>query len=133
MSPWVLRMWPNSKPRFGETSEIVFPTVTAAEIRDKGKGDFLSKAIVFLRSTWYIMQCVARGIEGIALTELELVTLALASLNGLMFYFWWDKPLGVREPIKVYTIDVDPPRKIVDGAERRVSTVSSNIVRNIDS
>ena len=33
-----LRMWPDSKPRFGETSEIVFPTITAAEIHDKGRG-----------------------------------------------------------------------------------------------
>ena len=120
----VLRMWPDSKPRFGEASEIVFPTMTAAEIHDKGRGDFLSKAIVVLQTTWFIMQCVARGIEGIALTELELVTLALASLNGLMYYFWWDKPLGVKEPIKVYTIDTDPPRKVVDGAERRVSVIN---------
>ena len=119
----VLRMSPDSSPRFGETPEIVFPTITAAEIHDKGRGDFLSKAIVILQSTWFVMQCVVRGIEGIALTELELVTLALASLNGLMYYFWWDKPLGVNEPIKVYTIDTYPPRKVVDGAERRVSIV----------
>ena len=117
----VLRMWPEASPRFGETPEIVFPTITAAEIHDKGRGDFLSKAIVVLQSTWFIVQCIARGIEGIALTELELVTLALASLNGLMYYFWWDKPLGVKEPIKVYTTDADAPKKVVDGAERRVS------------
>ena len=125
-----LRMWPDSHPRFGETSEIVFPTITAAEIHDKARGDFLSKAMVVLQSTWFIVQCVARGMEGLAITELELVTLALASLNGLMYYFWWDKPLGVKEPIKVYTIETDPPRKVVDGAERRVGIVN-DIVRNI--
>ena len=128
-----LRMWPDSEPRFGETPDIVFPTITAAEILDKGRGDFLSKAIVVLQSSWFITQCVARGVEDIALTELELVTLALASLNGLMYYFWWDKPLGVKEPIKVYTIDTDPPKKVVDGAERLVSIVTDNhVARNID-
>ena len=61
--------------------------------------------------------------EDLAITELELVTLALASLNGLIYYFWWDKPLGVKELIEIYTIDMDPPRKAVNGAERRVSIV----------
>ena len=111
-------------PRFGETQEIAFPVVTAAEIRDKGRGDFLSKAIAILQSIWFIVQCIARGVEGLALTELELVTLALASLTGLMYYFWWDKPLGVMEPIRVYTVDMGPPNKVVDGAEQLVSMIN---------
>ena len=112
------------KPRFGETPEIAFPVITAAEIRDRGRGDFLSKAIAILQSIWFIVQCIARGVEGLALTELELVTLALASLTGLMYYFWWDKPLGVMEPIRVYTVNMDPPKKIVDGEELRVSVMN---------
>ena len=115
----------NLPPRFGKTSEIAFPTITAAEIKDKGRGDFLSKAIAILQTTWFIAQCIARGVEGIALTELELVTLALATLNGLMYYFWWDKPLGVKEPVRVYTVDVDPPKKVVDGKERLVNMTLS--------
>ena len=55
------------------------------------------------------------------MTELELVTLALASLNGVMYYFWWDKPLGVNEPIKVYLNDIDAPKKVIKGVGRRVS------------
>jgi len=104
-----------------EPVEIVFPTITAAEIQDKARGDFLSKAIAILQSIWFIVQCIARGKQGLALTELELVTLALASLNGVMYYFWWDKPLGVNEPIKVYLCNVDAPQKVVQGAGRQVS------------
>jgi hypothetical protein len=33
---------------------------------------------------------------------LELVTLALASLNAVTYAIWWHKPLGVQEPIQVY-------------------------------
>ena len=112
------------KPWFGETSQIIFPVLTTAEILDKGRGDFLSKAIAILQSIWFIVQCIARGVEGLALTELELVTLALASLTGLMYYFWWDKPLGVMEPIRVYTVDMGPPNKVVDGAEQLVSMIN---------
>ena len=90
------------RPIFQEPFEIAFPIITTDEILDKARGDFLSKAIVILQSLWFIVQCIARGKQGLALTELELVTLALATLNGVMYYFWWYKPLGVKEPIKVY-------------------------------
>jgi len=116
------------RPRFQEPFEIAVPTITAAEIHDKARGDFLSKAIVILQSLWFIVQCIARGKQGLALTELELVTLALASLNGVMYYFWWDKPLGVKEPIKVYPSNVDPPKKVIHGEGRLVSLNIDSIV-----
>jgi len=107
---------------FREPCEIAFPTITTEEILDKARGDFLSKAIVILQSLWFIVQCIARGKQGLALTELELVTLALASLNGVMYYFWWDKPLGVKVPVKVYAIGAGerPAEKVVDMAGRLV-------------
>jgi len=47
------------------------------------------------------MQCIARFKQGLAVTELEVVTLALASLNAIMSFFWWNKPLGLTVPMKV--------------------------------
>jgi hypothetical protein len=114
---------PSRYRRFTEPFEIAFPTITAAEINDKARGDFLSKAIAILQTIWFIAQCIARGKQGLALTELELVTVALASLNGVMYYFWWDKPLGVNEPIKVYPSNVDRPKKVLKGAGRLVSII----------
>ena len=122
---------PTTNPRrrrFREQFEIAFPTITAAEIHDKARGDFLSKAIVILQSLWFIVQCIARGKQGLALTELELVTLALVSLNGVMYYFWWEKPLGVKEPVKVYPKGERPAEKFIDGAGRLVGIVISSYV-----
>jgi hypothetical protein len=76
-------------------------TVTEKEIEDKAKGDFLSKSILIFQTTWFITQCVARFVQKIAITELEVVTLALASLNAFMSFFWWNKPLGLTIPIRV--------------------------------
>ena len=76
--------------------------VTAIDIEDRSKGDALSKIIAILQTTWFIIQCIARGQQRLALTELELVTLALASLNAMTFAIWWHKPLGVQEPVKIY-------------------------------
>ena len=100
--------------------EVAFPTITAREILDKSRGDFLSKSIAILQSIWFIVECITRGKEGLALTELELVTLALASLNGVMYFLWWDKPLGVKEPVKVYLRNEDPPKRFLESYDEEV-------------
>ena len=93
--------------------------VTEGEITDKSKGDALSKIIFILQSTWFIMQCLGRHAQGLDLTHVELTTLALASLNGITFVLWWDKPLGARAVVRLQL-----KRKLTD-AERRVEGVSN--------
>src|SRR6266545_445576 len=92
--------------------------ITEKEIADRSKGDGLSKTISILQSSWSIVQCVARHVQGLPLTQLELTTLALASLNGITFILWWDKPLGVQTPVRVWL-----KRKLTD-EERKVIEVS---------
>ena len=75
---------------------------TEEEITDRSKGDALSKLIFILQSTWFIFQCVARRIQRLDLTQLELTTLALASLNGITFILWWYKPLGAQAIVRVH-------------------------------
>ena len=111
--------------------EVAFPTVTAKEILDKSRGDFLSKSIAILQSIWFIVECITRGKEGLALTELELVTLALASLNGVMYFLWWDKPLGVKEPIKVYLRNADPPKMFLEKHAEEVCIGIDYIIREM--
>jgi len=72
------------------------------EITDKSKGDALTKLIFILQSTWFILQCVGRRVQGLNLTHLELTTLALASLNGITFLLWWDKPLGAQAIVPIH-------------------------------
>ena len=79
-----------------------FPVIGATEIEDKSKGDALSKLVAIVQTLWFIAQCISRGAQRVALTEFELVTLALASLNAITYMFWWNKPLGVKQPVRVY-------------------------------
>jgi len=81
--------------------KIEWPTITEEEIADRSKGDYLSKTIVLSQTAWFIAQCIARGVYGLAVTELEVVTLAFAILTGVIYYFWWDKPLDVRCSVPV--------------------------------
>ncbi|KAF8662713.1 hypothetical protein AX16_001155 [Volvariella volvacea WC 439] len=77
----------------------LIPYIPEKEIQDHGKGDILAKAIVILHTTWFIIQCIARSIRGLTLTEIELVALAFAVLNAITYGLWWDKPLNVEYPI----------------------------------
>ncbi|KAK7030823.1 hypothetical protein VNI00_013931 [Paramarasmius palmivorus] len=78
-----------------------FVKVTREEIRDRSHADALSKTIAIVQTTWFILQCIARGAQGLAITELEVITLAFALLNFIVYFLWWKKPLRVRYPIRV--------------------------------
>ncbi|KAF7356029.1 hypothetical protein MVEN_00932400 [Mycena venus] len=77
----------------------------AADIMDKSKGDMLSKGVALTQGLWFTTQCLARVHQQLAVTELEVVTLAFAVVNTLVWLLWWDKPLDVQRPIVL-----GPPR-----------------------
>ena len=79
-----------------------FAMPTEAEIKDKGKSDWLAKSLVLLQTSWFVMQCIARGIKHLPVTHLEIVTLAYAAMNFVIYVFWWNKPLNVNRPVRVF-------------------------------
>jgi hypothetical protein len=81
--------------------EIEYPIITKEEIKDRSKGDALTKGLVLIQTTWFLLQCVARGVQHLSLTKLELATAAFALLNIVTYALWWDKPLNVHCPVQV--------------------------------
>ena len=79
-----------------------FMVPTEEEINDKGKSDWLAKSLVLLQTSWFVMQCIARAIEHLPVTHLEIVTLAYAAMNFVIYIFWWNKPLNVNRPVRVF-------------------------------
>ena len=79
-----------------------FTMPTEAEIKDRGKSDWLAKSLVVLQTSWFVMQCIARGIKHLPVTHLEIVTLAYAAMNFVIYVFWWNKPLNVSRPVRVF-------------------------------
>jgi len=88
--------------RLESEGKIDWPNITVEEINDKSKGDYFSKGVVILQTCWFIAQCIARGAKRMALTELEIVTLAFSSLTMIIYFLWWNKPLDVGVPTPVY-------------------------------
>jgi hypothetical protein len=81
--------------------KIEYPIISKEEIKDKSKGDALTKGLVLIQTTWFLLQCVTRGAQHLSLTELELATAAFALLNIVTYVLWWDKPLNVQYPVQV--------------------------------
>ncbi|KAF8145784.1 hypothetical protein K438DRAFT_1690086, partial [Mycena galopus ATCC 62051] len=73
--------------------------VRIEDIMDKSKGDALSKGVAMMQGFWFVTQCVARIVQRLPMTELEVSTLAFALLNISLWVLWWQKPLDVQEPI----------------------------------
>ena len=92
---------PQELQTLARKGEINFPDITEREIQDRSKGDALSKGLVVIQTSWFILQCIARRIERLPITELELVTLAFAALNVITYGLWWNKPLDVQCPFRV--------------------------------
>ena len=79
-----------------------FTMPTEAEIKDRGKSDWLARTFVLLQTSWFIMQCIARGVEHLPLTHLEIVTLAYVAMDFVIYIFWWNKPVNVDRPVRVF-------------------------------
>ncbi|KAF9472925.1 hypothetical protein BDN70DRAFT_925430 [Pholiota conissans] len=75
------------------------PRITEEDIQDRSKGDIISKTIIILQTTWFAVQCLARWSQHLPLTELEIVTLGFAMLNGITYALWWNKPQNVGRPV----------------------------------
>jgi hypothetical protein len=88
--------------RLVENDEISFPIIAREDIRDKSKGDAVTKGLALIQTTWFLLQCVARRVQHLSITELELVTAAFALLNVITYALWWDKPLDVKRPVLVH-------------------------------
>ena len=79
-----------------------FTVPTEAEIMGKGKSNWLTKPLVLLQTLWFVMQCIARAVEHLPVTHPEIVTLAYAAMNFVIYIFWWNKPLNVNRPVRVF-------------------------------
>ncbi|KAF7370045.1 hypothetical protein MSAN_00634500 [Mycena sanguinolenta] len=75
--------------------------VNEEDIVDKSKGDALSKGVALLQGLWFTVQCLARVHQRLAVTQLEVATLAFAVVNVFIWLLWWDKPLDIQRPILV--------------------------------
>jgi hypothetical protein len=93
---------PDELLRFVRNGSVDMPDIVQAEIEDWSKGDALSKCIAILQLGWFVLQLVARYIQNLPITLLEVDTLAVATFTSTAYGWWWNKPKDVSRPCPVY-------------------------------
>jgi hypothetical protein len=95
--------------------------VRAEDIKDKSKGDGISKGFALVQGLWFMTQTLSRIGRGI--TQLEVATLAFQIVTFFVWLLWWDKPLDVQQPILLQVqphIPVVPPVQAPPGWRSRI-------------
>ncbi|KAE9405049.1 hypothetical protein BT96DRAFT_877180, partial [Gymnopus androsaceus JB14] len=75
--------------------------ISEHEVKDRSHSDGFSKLITVTQTSWLITQIIARAAQRLAVTELEIMTSAFAVININLYFFWWNKPQGIRYHIHI--------------------------------
>jgi len=82
--------------------------ITKAQIQDKSKNNDLAKLLVCIQALWFIVQTLHRLFGKLTLSLLELNTLGHGICTILIYFVWWDKPLGVTQPTLIDDTEAFP-------------------------
>ncbi|KAL4258801.1 hypothetical protein AB1N83_009427 [Pleurotus pulmonarius] len=89
--------------------KLPWPMVEEDDIKDKRKGDTITKVLVIWQTTWFVVQIITRAVEGLAVTELEIMTLAYGVLSAFLYVLWWNKPYDIQKPIVIPASQLEEP------------------------
>lgn len=64
-------------------------------IDDRNKSDIFVRVLAVGQALWFCVDIIARGLQGLAVTTLEVTTIGIIVDSILVYYFWKDKPADV--------------------------------------
>ncbi|KAJ8514781.1 hypothetical protein ONZ45_g7723 [Pleurotus djamor] len=76
-----------------------WPQVEEGAILNGAKSEIVGKLFAAIQMFWFIAQLCTRWAQHLAVTELEIMTLAYAVLCGALYFLWFKKPYDVQRPI----------------------------------
>ena len=76
-----------------------FPLPSKKDINDKSKSNAFTKAIALIQICGLLASVIARGCQGLEVSQLEIITLAFVGCTLLTYGFWWNKPQDINTPI----------------------------------
>lgn len=84
-------------------SHIALPKITKKEIWDKSNADKVAKFLACFQTAWLTTETIGRAIQHLAITPLELSSIALSLTSLTTLWFWLHKPLDVETAMTLYT------------------------------
>jgi hypothetical protein len=85
-----------------EKDYIDIPRIPGSEIEDRSKYTWFTKLVALFQTVWFLIQIIVRARQHLPITELELLTSALAGTNWVIYFFNWNKPFNVQCPIPIF-------------------------------
>lgn len=93
---------PDELKRFVGEGYVDMPNIDEADIESRSKSDALSKLAAILQLVWFVLQLIARYIQNLPTTLLEIDTMAIVTLACIAYFWWFHKPKDVRRPYPVH-------------------------------
>jgi hypothetical protein len=82
---------------------VEYPSITRKELWDKSKQDTFTKVITACQVGYLVLQCIARAVQGLSITTLELNALAIVVCSLMTSYAWLHKPADVQTAIHIHS------------------------------
>ncbi len=100
------------------------PELSTADLEDRSKGDIFVKGAAIIQISWLVIQIIARASEGLAISLLEIMTLAFAACAISTYIFLWHKPQDVMTPTYIDATRILTREQVIGLAARSpVSTL----------
>lgn len=100
------------------------PKLSTAELEDRSKGDMFVKGAAILQISWLVIQIIARASEGLAISLLEITTVAFAACAIATYILLWHKPQDIMTPTYVDATSILTREQVIGLAARSpVSTL----------
>ncbi|KIK51331.1 hypothetical protein GYMLUDRAFT_234210 [Collybiopsis luxurians FD-317 M1] len=125
----ILRYCDHKPPIYPEEADFV-GSIKRREVKDRSHKDGLAKLIAVGQTAWFVVQLLARWVQHLPITKLEIMTFAFAVMDVLIYCFWWNKPQGVRchvrVPDQLQRREEEPAEKRMAGEAPERGTPSTN-------
>ncbi|KAH8892410.1 hypothetical protein GQ53DRAFT_861664 [Thozetella sp. PMI_491] len=80
---------------------ITLPDISQEDIWDRSKSDIFTKVFALMQIVWLLLQTLVRAAQGLAITPLEMFTVAFIPPTILTAFFWASKPQNVNRAIAI--------------------------------
>ncbi|KAI1070574.1 hypothetical protein LB507_006829 [Fusarium sp. FIESC RH6] len=84
-----------------KNSYVKCPDITERELRDRNKSDGFARLVTIWQATWFIITFIARLIQGLHVTTMELTAVSFVVILFGTAWCWKDKPSDVGTTITV--------------------------------
>jgi hypothetical protein len=69
--------------------------ISEKEIEDRSQTDYFTKGLAMVQISWLILSLIGRAARNLAISQLEILTVAFAACAIATYGFVWNKPQGV--------------------------------------